>query len=114
MDHGLFPPSSRLQQLVASLGRPVKHHWFMGKMVGKPLGWGTLNNQPQKNKLYNKYLLGITMIGVKLQLAGRFLMYLERDPKTLRLTFHLDACSIKKRSKRLLMRRKFAMIDPAK
>ena len=34
---------------------------IIAKMVGKPLGWGPLNNQPHKNTLYSVYLLGISL-----------------------------------------------------
>ncbi len=31
---------------------------FMGKMVGKPLGWGPLKNQPHTHLISRGYLLG--------------------------------------------------------
>ena len=33
---------------------------FIEKMVGKPLGWGPLNNQPHIHHIYSGYLLGIS------------------------------------------------------
>ena len=45
------------------LGDILRHLTSKGKMVGKPLGWGPLNNQPHwYTSLYSGYLMGISTV----------------------------------------------------